>query len=222
MAAYIADSDVVIGAVLVPGAKAPKLVSREMIASMRPGSVAVDIAIDQGGCFETSRATTHSDPTYVEEGVVHYCVANIPGAVARTSTLALTSATLPYLVRVADPGRRGCGRRRPGAGPGPVHPGRPPGQRTSRAGARAALPRSQRAVAGRLTAVDRWALFRPASWRPGRLSRAVHVRVPATQQRRIQRPPELPRRRRYDPTILDGVAALVPRPVPGRATPPCT
>ena len=100
-AAYVADSDVVIGAVLVPGTKAPKLVSREMIASMRPGSVAVDIAIDQGGCFETSRPTTHSNPTYVEEGVVHYCVANIPGAVARTSTLALTSATLPYLMRVA-------------------------------------------------------------------------------------------------------------------------
>ena len=108
MAFYIAESDVIIGAVLVPGAKAPKLVSRAMIASMRPGSVAVDIAIDQGGCFETSRPTTHSDPTYVEEGVVHYCVANIPGAVARTSTLALTSATLPYLVKVADQGVRGA------------------------------------------------------------------------------------------------------------------
>ncbi|MGH3648856.1 MAG: alanine dehydrogenase [Micromonosporaceae bacterium] len=103
-AAYVAESDVVIGAVLVAGAKAPKLVSREMIASMRSGSVVVDIAIDQGGCFETSRATTHSDPTYVEEGIVHYCVANIPGAVARTSTLALTSATLPYLLKVADQG----------------------------------------------------------------------------------------------------------------------
>jgi alanine dehydrogenase len=90
--------------VLVPGAKAPKLVTRDMIAAMRPGSVVVDIAIDQGGCFETSRPTTHSDPTYVEEGVTHYCVANIPGAVARTSTLALTSATLPYLVRVAGHG----------------------------------------------------------------------------------------------------------------------
>ena len=112
MAAYIAESDVVIGAVLVPGAKAPKLVTREMIASMRPGSVVVDIAIDQGGCFETSRPTTHSDPTYVVEGVVHYCVANIPGAVARTSTLALTSATLPYLVTVAGPRRRRR-RRRP-------------------------------------------------------------------------------------------------------------
>jgi alanine dehydrogenase len=105
-ATYVAESDVVIGAVLVPGAKAPKLVTREMIARMRPGSVVVDIAIDQGGCFETSRPTTHSNPTYVEEGVVHYCVANIPGAVARTSTLALTSATLPYLLRVADVGVR--------------------------------------------------------------------------------------------------------------------
>jgi alanine dehydrogenase len=113
LSAYIADSDVVIGAVLVPGTKAPKLVSREMIASMRPGSVAVDIAIDQGGCFATSRPTTHSDPTYVEEGVVHYCVANIPGAVARTSTLALTSATLPYLVTVADEGVAGVSRSHP-------------------------------------------------------------------------------------------------------------
>ena len=107
-AAYVAEADVVIGAVLVPGAKAPKLVTREMIASMRPGSVVVDIAIDQGGCFETSHPTTHSDPTYVEEGVVHYCVANIPGAVARTSTLALTSSTLPYLVTVADHGVTGA------------------------------------------------------------------------------------------------------------------
>ncbi len=107
-AASVAESDVVIGAVLVPGAKAPKLVTREMIATMRPGSVVVDIAIDQGGCFETSRPTTHSDPTYVEEGVVHYCVANIPGAVARTSTFALTNATLPYLVRVADHGVLGA------------------------------------------------------------------------------------------------------------------
>jgi alanine dehydrogenase len=101
-AAYVKGADVVVGAVLVAGAKAPKIVSREMIASMRPGSVVVDVAIDQGGCFETSRPTTHSDPTYVEEGVVHYCVANIPGAVARTSTLALTSVTLPYLIEIAD------------------------------------------------------------------------------------------------------------------------
>jgi len=99
--------------VLVPGTKAPKLVTREMIASMRPGSVAVDIAIDQGGCFETSRPTTHSEPTYVEEGVIHYCVANIPGAVARTSTLALTSSTLPYLMNVARLGITGAARAYP-------------------------------------------------------------------------------------------------------------
>lgn len=107
-AAYVAESDVVIGAVLVAGAKAPKLVTREMVASMRPGSVVVDVAIDQGGCIETARPTTHSDPTYVEEGVVHYCVANIPGAVARTATLALTSSTLPYLVQIADRGVEGA------------------------------------------------------------------------------------------------------------------
>jgi alanine dehydrogenase len=107
-AAYVEESDVVIGAVLVAGAKAPKLVSREMVRSMRDGSVVADIAIDQGGCIETSRPTTHSEPTYVEEGVVHYCVANIPGAVARTSTLALTSVTLPYLMKIADNGIRGA------------------------------------------------------------------------------------------------------------------
>jgi len=107
-AAYVRQADVVIGAVLVHGAKAPKLVSREMVASMRPGSVVADVAIDQGGCIETARPTMHSDPTYVEEGVVHYCVANIPGAVARTSTLALTSATLPYLIRIADKGIEGA------------------------------------------------------------------------------------------------------------------
>jgi alanine dehydrogenase len=107
-AAYVRQADVVIGAVLVHGAIAPKLVTREMVASMRPGSVVADVAIDQGGCIETARPTTHSDPTYVEEGVVHYCVANIPGAVARTSTLALTSATLPYLIRIADKGIEGA------------------------------------------------------------------------------------------------------------------
>ncbi len=107
-AAYVRQADVVIGAVLVHGAKAPKLVSREMVASMRQGSVVADVAIDQGGCIETARPTTHSDPTFVEEGVVHYCVANIPGAVARTSTLALTSATLPYLIRIADKGIEGA------------------------------------------------------------------------------------------------------------------
>ena len=109
-ASYVAESDVVMGAVLVHGAKAPKLVSREMVASMGDGSVVVDVAIDQGGCIETSRPTTHSEPTYVEEGVVHYCVANIPGAVARTSTLALTSATLPYLSKIAERGVEGAAR----------------------------------------------------------------------------------------------------------------
>src|SRR5918997_482263 len=107
-AAYVRQADVVIGAVLVHGAKAPKLVTREMVASMRPGSVVADVAIDQGGCIETAKPTTHSDPTYVEEGVVHYCVANIPGAVGRTSTLALTSATLPYLIKIADEGIEGA------------------------------------------------------------------------------------------------------------------
>ncbi|MGB3633666.1 MAG: alanine dehydrogenase [Rubrobacteraceae bacterium] len=107
-AAYVEASDVVIGAVLVHGAEAPKLVSREMIRNMRDGSVAVDVAIDQGGCIETARPTTHTDPTYNEEGVVHYCVANIPGAVARTSTLALTSVTLPYLLQIADNGVEGA------------------------------------------------------------------------------------------------------------------
>jgi alanine dehydrogenase len=112
-ASYVAESDVVIGAVLVAGARAPRLVSREMIASMRPGSVVVDVAIDQGGCMETSRPTTHSEPTYVEEGVIHYCVANIPGAVARTSTLALTSVTLPYLLKIADLGVEGAAKGDP-------------------------------------------------------------------------------------------------------------
>ncbi len=100
----VVAADLVIGAVLVPGAAAPKLVTRAMVRQMRPGSVLVDIAIDQGGCFETSRPTTHSVPTYVDEGVVHYCVTNMPGAVARTSTFALTNATLPFVLALADNG----------------------------------------------------------------------------------------------------------------------
>jgi alanine dehydrogenase len=98
------QADLVVGAVLIPGAAAPKLISRELVARMKPGSVLVDVAIDQGGCFATSKATTHQDPTYVVEGVVHYCVANMPGGVARTSTLALTNATLPYAVNLANKG----------------------------------------------------------------------------------------------------------------------
>ncbi len=100
----IKTADVVVGAVLVTGAKAPRLVSREMLKTMKPGSVLVDVAIDQGGCFETSKATTHGDPIYVVDGVVHYCVANMPGAVPRTSTMALTNATLPYAVEIANKG----------------------------------------------------------------------------------------------------------------------
>ena len=103
------DVDLVVGSVLIPGAKAPKLITRDMLKLMRPGSVIVDVAIDQGGCFETSRPTTHSEPTYVVDGVVHYAVANIPGAVPRTSTRALTNATLPYAVRLANKGwRQAC------------------------------------------------------------------------------------------------------------------
>ncbi len=101
---HVVESDLVIGAVLVPGAAAPKLVTRKMIKRMRPGSVLVDIAIDQGGCFETSKATTHSNPTFVVDGVVHYCVANMPGAVARTSTFALNNATLPFTMALANKG----------------------------------------------------------------------------------------------------------------------
>jgi alanine dehydrogenase len=100
----IKEADVVVGAVLIPGAKAPKLITREMLKTMKPGSVLVDVAIDQGGCFETSKATTHGDPIYTVDGVVHYCVANMPGAVPRTSTMALTNATLPYALEIANRG----------------------------------------------------------------------------------------------------------------------
>ncbi len=100
----VLDAELVIGGVLIPGAAAPKLVTRQMIASMKPGAVVVDVAIDQGGCFETSHATTHADPTFVVDGVVHYCVANMPGAVARTSTFALNNATLGHAVALADKG----------------------------------------------------------------------------------------------------------------------
>ncbi|MEP2236137.1 MAG: alanine dehydrogenase [Alteripontixanthobacter sp.] len=100
----VAEADLVIGAVLIPGAAAPKLVTREMLKTMKPGAVLVDVAIDQGGCFETSHATTHADPTYVIDDIVHYCVANMPGAVARTSTYALNNVTLPHALRIARMG----------------------------------------------------------------------------------------------------------------------
>ena len=103
---HVTDADVVIGGVLIPGAAAPKLVTEDMIRRMKPGSVVVDVAIDQGGCFETSHPTTHSDPTYIVDDVVHYCVANMPGAVPRTSTHALNNATLPHVLALADKGYR--------------------------------------------------------------------------------------------------------------------
>ena len=111
LAECVAEADLVIGAVLIPGAEAPKLVTRDMLGTMRPGSVLVDVAIDQGGCFETSHATTHADPTYVVDGIVHYAVANMPGAVARTSTYALNNVTLPHALRIADLGWKEALRR---------------------------------------------------------------------------------------------------------------
>lgn len=110
---HVTTADLVIGAVLVPGAAAPKLITRAMLRGMRPGSVFVDIAIDQGGCAETSRPTSHDAPTYVEEGVVHYCVTNMPGAVPRTSTLALNNATLPFVLALADKGCRRAAAENP-------------------------------------------------------------------------------------------------------------
>ena len=109
----VARADVVVGAVLVPGAKTPKLVTRDMLKSMKKGAVLVDVAIDQGGCFETSRPTTHSNPIYTIDGVVHYCVANMPGGVAKTSTMALTNATLPYALEIADKGWKRAMRENP-------------------------------------------------------------------------------------------------------------
>ncbi|HEX6225938.1 MAG TPA: alanine dehydrogenase [Chryseolinea sp.] len=106
---FIKDSDLIVGGVLVPGAKAPKLITRDMLKDMRPGTVLVDVAVDQGGCIETCRPTTHEDPTYIIDDVVHYCVANMPGAVPYTSTLALTNATLPYAIRLANQGwKKAC------------------------------------------------------------------------------------------------------------------
>ncbi|MFO7739641.1 MAG: alanine dehydrogenase [Desulfatiglandaceae bacterium] len=115
---FVKEADVVVGAVLIPGAKAPKLVTRDMLKTMKKGSVMVDVAIDQGGCFETSKPTTHSDPIYTVEGVVHYCVANMPGGVAKTSTFALTNATLPYAVEIANKGWRRAVKENPEIKPG--------------------------------------------------------------------------------------------------------
>ena len=125
LAEAVCEADLVIGAVLVPGAAAPKLVTRDMLQCMKPGAVLVDVAIDQGGCFETSRATTHDNPTFVVDGVVHYCVANMPGAVARTSTYALNNVTLPHALRIADLGWKEAMRSDPHLAEGlNVHAGR--------------------------------------------------------------------------------------------------
>ena len=101
---YALEADLVVGAVLIPGAAAPRLITRDLVRRMKKGAVMVDVAIDQGGCFETSEPTTHKEPTYIVDGVVHYCVANMPGGVARTSTIALTNATLPFALQLADQG----------------------------------------------------------------------------------------------------------------------
>jgi len=113
VAASVEEADLVIGAVLIPGAVAPKLVTREMISGMKEGAVVVDVAIDQGGCFETSHATTHADPVYTVDGIIHYCVANMPGAVARTSAFALNNATLPFALKIANLGAEEAMRQDP-------------------------------------------------------------------------------------------------------------
>ena len=111
--AAVAEADLLVGAVLIPGAKAPRLVTEDNLREMKPGSVIIDVAIDQGGCFETSRPTTHRDPVFEVDGITHYCVANMPGAYARTSTQALTSVTLPYLQTLALDGVDGACARHP-------------------------------------------------------------------------------------------------------------
>jgi alanine dehydrogenase len=125
LADSVAEADLVIGAVLVPGAAAPKLVTRDMLATMKPGAVLVDVAIDQGGCFETSHPTTHDAPTFIVDGIVHYCVANMPGAVARTSTYALNNVTLPHVLKIAELGWKDALRANPHLAAGlNVHAGR--------------------------------------------------------------------------------------------------
>jgi alanine dehydrogenase len=114
----VKEADVVVGAVLIPGAKAPRLITKEMLKTMKKGAVIVDVAIDQGGCFETSKATTHSDPIYTVDGIIHYCVANMPGAVPKTSTNALTNATLPYAVEIANKGWKKAIKENPEIKPG--------------------------------------------------------------------------------------------------------
>ena len=140
----VIDADLVIGAVLVPGAKAPVLVSNQLVSRMKSGSVLVDIAIDQGGCFEDSRPTTHANPTYRVHNSLFYCVANMPGAVPHTSTYALTNVTLPYIAEIAEPGLAGRAAGRPGAGRRPEHARGHPHLPAGRRGVRPALARSAR------------------------------------------------------------------------------
>lgn len=140
----VTEADLVIGAVLVPGAAAPRLVTRAMVGRMRPGSVLVDVAIDQGGCFETSRPTTHAEPTYVVDGVVHYCVTNMPGAVARTSAVALNNATLPFTLQLAAKGVPGALAENPHLAQGlNVHAGRLVHTAVAQALGKPALPLAQ-------------------------------------------------------------------------------
>jgi alanine dehydrogenase len=145
----VLDADLVIGAVLIPGAKAPKLVTNELVSRMKPGSVLVDIAIDQGGCFEDSRPTTHAEPTFNVHESVFYCVANMPGAVPNTSTYALTNATLPYIVSLANNGWVEALRRDAALAKGPQHPRREGRLQGGRRGPRPGAPRAE--LAHRLT-----------------------------------------------------------------------
>ena len=154
--ASIADADVVIGAVLVPGARAPKLVTREMLGEMKKGSVIVDVAIDQGGCIETAHPTTHSDPVYEVDGVIHYCVANMPGGVPITSTKALTNATLPYVEAIADNGLARGRRGRPGARARRQRARRQDHVRSRRRGARLRVHAARRRAAAHPGLVPRW------------------------------------------------------------------
>ena len=161
VAASVEEADLVIGAVLIPGAVAPKLVTREMIASMKEGAVVVDVAIDQGGCFETSHATTHADPVYVVDGVMHYCVANMPGAVPITSTKALTNATLPYVEAIANKGLRTAVADDPGARQGRERDRGQGHVRGGRRGARARLHAARRRAAAQRRGLEQ-------SWSPRR------------------------------------------------------
>ena len=152
----VKEAELVIGAVLVPGAAAPKLVTREMLKTMKRGSVLVDIAIDQGGCFETSHATTHADPVYEVDGIIHYCVANMPGAVARTSAFALNNATLPFALKIANLGAEEAMRQDPRPRQRPQRLGRqdppPGGRRGARPAVRARLTAALRRSGGALSA----------------------------------------------------------------------